>query len=227
MYTIPERLKTENELYRKMLDEQITGLRVASPGIIQSFNPETQTATVQLAIREKVNINGNLTWEEIPELPDVPVVVLGGGGYSATFPIAKNDECLVVFGDSCMDAWWQSGGVQNQVDKRRHDLSDGYAIVGLRSQPRVLSGYSNNSVQLRNDAGTAHVEISGSDINLVGANISINASGSFNVNANSYSVTAQTSTIDGNGTTTIDGKAFLPHTHGGVQSGGSNTGGVS
>jgi hypothetical protein len=203
MLTITERLKDKTELYRRMMGEELIGLRVASPGIIQSFNPATQTATVQLAIREKININGNQTWEEIPELLDVPVYVSGGGGYSATFPIAKDDECLVVFGDNCMDAWWQSGGVQNQVDKRRHDLSDGYAIVGLRSQPRVLSGYSNNSVQLRNDAGTAYVEIAGSTINIKGANVN----------------------IDGN--VKIDGKRFLPHTHGGVNPGSGNTSGVS
>lgn len=226
MLTIPERLKDQNELYRKMMNEQITGLRVASPGIIESFNPANQTAVVQLAIREKININGSLEWAEIPPLPDVPVVVLGGGGYSITFPISAGDECLVVFGDNCMDAWWQSGGVQNQVDKRRHDLSDGYAIVGLRSLSRSIGGYS-GTLQLRNDVGTAHVEIAGNDINLVGANVTVSASGSFNVNADSYSVTSKHSSINGGGTTVIDGKPFLPHTHGGIEPGGGNTSGVS
>ncbi|MDF2636580.1 MAG: putative bacteriophage protein [Pelosinus sp.] len=203
MLTINERLKDKNELYRRMMNEEITGLRVASPGIIQSFNDDAQTVTVQIAIREKININGNITWEEIPELLDVPLIVLGGGGYSVTFPFAQGDECLVVFGDNCMDAWWQSGGIQNQADKRRHDLSDGYAIVGLRSQPRVLSGYSTNTMQLRNDAGTAYFEIAGSAINIHGSSVTIN------------------------GNTTIDGKNFLGHTHGGVMPGGSNTSGVS
>jgi hypothetical protein len=109
-----------------------------------------------------------------------------------------------------MDAWWQSGGVQNQVERRRHDLSDGFALVGFRSQPAVVSGYSAETAQLRNKAGDAYVEISGSTINIVGGNVNISA-GSVNIGRS----------------TTIDGKSFLPHTHGGVMSGPSDTGGVS
>ena len=103
-----------------------------------------------------------------------------------------------------MDAWWQNGGVQNQVEKRRHDLSDGFAIVGFRSHPGKVSGYSSGSAQLRNSSGSAYIEISGDSIN----------------------INAPSITISGGGTS-IDGKNFLGHHHGGVQSGGSNTGGVS
>ena len=94
-----------------------------------------------------------------------------GGGYCLTLPIQPGDDCLVVFGDNCMDAWWQSGGVQNQVEKRRHDLSDGFAIVGFRSQPGVVGGYSGGTAQLRNAAGDAYIEISGSDINIRAAGV--------------------------------------------------------
>lgn len=202
-------------------------LRVASPGIIKSFNPATQTATVQLAIREKINIDGNISHEEIPALLDVPIFMPRAGGYCLTLPVNAGDECLVIFGDNCMDAWWQSGGVQNQLEKRRHDLSDGYALVGIWSQPRVVSGYSQNSAQLRTDGGSAYIELAGNNINLVGANVTVNASGNFNVNADSYSVTAKHSNINGGGTTVIDGKTFLSHQHSGVQTGGGSTGGVT
>jgi len=47
---------------------------------------------------------------------------------------------------------------------RMHDLSDGFAIVGPRSQPRKLSAVSTNTVQLRNDAGTEYVELNGSGV---------------------------------------------------------------
>ena len=74
-----------------------------------------------------------------------------------------------------MDAWWQSGGIQNQVESRRHDLSDGFAIVGFRSQPAVVFGYSAGTAQLRNKAGDAYVEIAGSNINIVASgDITIN-----------------------------------------------------
>lgn len=204
MLKVSERLAEEVEQSKRELDGFGLDLRVAAPGIIRSVDYARQTCTVQLAIRERMNRGGMLTWAEIPILPDVPFFVYSGGGYCLTLPIQPGDDCLVVFGDNCMDAWWQSGGVQNQVEKRRHDLSDGFALVGFRSQPHVVSGYSGGVAQMRNAAGDACIEISGSSIN-------IRAAGGVHID----------------GGTTIDGRSFLGHTHGGVQPGGGITGGVS
>jgi uncharacterized protein (DUF2345 family) len=47
--------------------------------------------------------------------------------------------------------------------------------VGFRSQPSVVSGYSSGTAQLRNAAGDAYIEISGSNINIkASGNITIN-----------------------------------------------------
>lgn len=192
-----ERTMDEIEIARRMLDAAGIDLRVAAPGIIQSVDYGRQTCTVQLAIREQLNHEGDLEWVDIPTLPDVPFFVYSGGGYCLTLPVAPGDECLVVFGDSCMDAWWQNGGVQNQADHRRHDLSDGFAIVGFRSQPNVVGGFSSGSAMLRNASGSAYIEIAGDAIHIQ------------------------------SGGTIIDGVPFMGHTHSGVESGGSSTGGVN
>ena len=192
-----ERTMDEKEIARRTLDGASIDLRVAAPGIIQSVDYGCQTCTVQLAIREQLNHEGDLEWVDIPTLPDVPFFVYSGGGYCLTLPVAPGDECLVVFGDSCMDAWWQNGGVQNQADHRRHDLSDGFAIVGFRSQPNVVGGFSSGSAMLRNASGSAYIEIAGDAIHIQ------------------------------SGGTTIDGVPFMGHTHSGVESGGSSTGGVN
>lgn len=192
-----ERTMDEIEIARRTLDAASIDLRVAAPGIIQSVDYGRQTCTVQLAIREQLNHEGDLEWVDIPTLPDVPFFVYSGGGYCLTLPVAPGDECLVVFGDSCMDAWWQNGGVQNQADHRRHDLSDGFAIVGFKSQPNVVGGFSSGSAMLRNASGSAYIEIAGDAIHIQ------------------------------SGGTTIDGVPFMGHTHSGVESGGSSTGGVN
>ena len=90
------------------------------------------------------------TFIALPELLDVPVVLPRAGDYVITLPIRPGDECLVVFADQCIDAWWQSGGVQNQMDRRRHDLSDGFAILGVWSQPRRLNNYDSDGLRLLN-----------------------------------------------------------------------------
>ncbi|TWH46325.1 Gp138 family membrane-puncturing spike protein [Sporomusa sp. KB1] len=203
MLTINERLGDQTELFRLLALMTALDIRVAMPGIIESYDSDRQTATIKPAIREKVNISGNQEWTDIPLLVDVPVMFPRAGGYSITFPVKKNDECLVIFADCCYDAFWQSGGVQNQIDRRRHDLSDGLAIITKISQPNRLSGVSTDSLQIRNDAGSAIIEIADSNININSGNINIGPN------------------------TTIDGRSFLGHTHGGVEPGGGTTGGVT
>ena len=175
MLNTDDRTRDRVEQMRSILGTFGADLRVACPGIIKSVDFERQTCEVQLAIRERMNHEGDLEDVEIPILPDVPFLVYSGGGYCVTLPIQPGDDCLVVFGDCCMDAWWQNGGVQNQIEKRRHDLSDGFAIVGFRSQPAVVEGYSSSTAQFRNKAGDAYIEIDGNNINIkAGGNITIN-----------------------------------------------------
>lgn len=197
---IAERIGSEQEQLLRSQESASSKIRVAMPGIIQEFDPATQAATVQLAIREKViNSSGESSMMEIPMLLDVPIVFPKAGGFSVTFPVKKGDECLVVFGDMCIDAWWQSGGVQNQVETRRHDLSDGFAIMGVSSVPNAVSNYSTNSVQMRNKSGSTFVEVTEGDVNVKASNV--------NVNASNATITA--STINLNGSVIITGSATL------------------
>jgi hypothetical protein len=172
---INERIGSDIEFYRSLGDNVKNTIRVAIPGIVQTFNSIEQTVTVQPAIREQI-IKEDLSkeWVDLPLLLDVPIVIPRAGGYSMTLPVSPGDECLVIFLDLCIDAWWSYGGVQNQLDKRRHDLSDGVAILGLWSQPNVIANYSTDSCQLRNDNGETYIELRDNDINLVADSVKIN-----------------------------------------------------
>jgi hypothetical protein len=204
MQTLPIRMNVQTEMYRKMMDQVSTNLRVSCPGIIQSFDPITQTATIQLSINERINLNGDLSWEQIPVILDVPLVTIRGGGHLIVTAINPGDECFVWFADMCIDAAWQSGGINNiQMDRRRHDLSDAFFIPSLFSQPKKISNYPTQGIQLRNDTGTSVIEVNGSTINITGGTVNVNS----------------------NGNTTIDGKNFLAHTHPDAQ--GGTTGSVS
>lgn len=94
-----------------------------------------------------------------------------GGGFALTFPVAAGDECLVVFADACIDSWWQSGGVQNQAEKRRHDLSDGIVIPGLWSQPNKLA--IGEGIRLTATAGGASVALTASGVTLALGGVSL------------------------------------------------------
>ena len=135
-------------------------LHTAGPGIIESFDRDAMTCSVQPAIKGQVrDETGAVQDVDLPMLVDCPVQFPAGGGCTLTFPVKPGDECLVVFSSRCIDSWWQSGGVQSQADLRMHDMSDGFALLGFRSQPRVIGNISSTAAQLRTDDGAAFVEV--------------------------------------------------------------------
>ncbi|WP_406568500.1 Gp138 family membrane-puncturing spike protein [Burkholderia cenocepacia] len=145
---------------RAMLRGWQVGIWTALPGVIESFDSDSQTCAVQLAIKVPVRANdGTVTTAALPPVVNCPVQFPSGGNCTLTFPVAKGDECLVVFASRCIDAWWQSGGVQEQAEWRMHDLSDGFALLGFRSRPRALASVSGSSTQLRSDDGATYIDL--------------------------------------------------------------------
>lgn len=231
LINIATRLGIPNAVLDNLIWQLLCDLRVAVPGIVQSYNASKNTATVQIAIRENLNIGLVPTPTAIKPLVDVPVIFgCGNSKFAITLPVVAGDECWLVFGDNCYNAWWANGGVQNQEERRRHDLSDAVAFIGLFSQPNLPQNISSSSLQVRSFDGNAYVQIDENHnitIQTTG-NIVINATGSGQVtveSASSVTVNAPTVTIEGGGTS-IDAKNFLNHKHSGVASGGSDTGPV-
>lgn len=176
---ITEMLHSEEEQQRTAAFNNSAQLRVAIPGIVESFNAETQTVSVQPAITENIQIGEDEAKATVlPVLTDIPICFPRAGGYSITLPVQKGDECLLVFADMCIDGWWQSGGVQDQMETRRHDLSDAFAIIGTTSQPKKLSDYSPQKMQIRTDDSKVAIEIDKER-----SDISIKCAGNFLVEA--------------------------------------------
>ncbi|MCW7550540.1 Gp138 family membrane-puncturing spike protein [Photorhabdus sp. APURE] len=224
-------------------------LRVAVPGIIQSFNADAVTCVVQPAIKSGItDKDDKKTSVSLPLLVDVPVIFPRGGGVTLTFPVKAGDECLVVFADRCIDFWWQSGGVQEPADERQHSLSDAFAIIGPQSQAKKISGISTSTAQLRSDDGVTYIELDpgshnvtvitpakliatangGTEITspeiILNGNVTINGNLSQGMGAGGGTATMQ-GPVTVNNDVTAGGISLKSHTHGGVQSGGSKTGG--
>lgn len=203
----------EAQAYRALADMVSTTLRVALPGIIQSFEPDTVTCVVQPAIKGSVrNASGQPVSQALPLLVDVPVIFPRGGGCTITFPVKKGDECLVIFSDRCIDFWWQNGDVQEPVDPRQHDLSDAFALVGPQSQKEKISAISTEALQIRTDEGQAFIELKQSgEVNITTTRLTLN--GNLHVNGD----------ITSTGDQTAGGISQIDHVHGGIQSGSSYT----
>lgn len=155
-----ERVGDPNEMLLAVLDGALADVWTALPGTVESFDPVAMTCSVQPAIKMRASApDGSTTSVALPLLVDCPVQFPAGGNCTLTFPVAKGDECLVVFASRCIDAWWQSSGVQEQAEPRMHDLSDGFVLLGTRSRPRALADVSTGSAQLRSDDGATFIDL--------------------------------------------------------------------
>jgi hypothetical protein len=222
-----ERYVSPAELMRAAMETHQSHIWTAVPAVVQSFNADEMTVEAQPVISCLFrNPDGTRSYLALPMLADVPVVWQGGGGVTATFPIAAGDECLVVIASRCIDAWWSQGlqspqNVPPPPEVRMHNLSDGFAIVGLRSLPRVLSGLSTDSAQLRSDDGETYYDLNptaktfkvvapnGITLNGVGIDSSGNITNADSITASGM-VTGTTDVKAGSGGTGI---SLMEHTH--------------
>lgn len=135
---ISELYGSQQTIYSRLKSTFSFDFHVCLPGIIQKYDSAKQTVEVQPAIRERtIGQSGEVAYIKYPLLVNVPVVFPQSGNYSITFPITKGDECIVVFSDLSIDNWWLYGNVQNPIEQRRHDLSDGFAILGIKNQSKL------------------------------------------------------------------------------------------
>ena len=163
---IAENIVDKNYLFDKLINKLSKNIHVSIPAIITDIDYEKQTCKAQAVIREYVGNEDvdNPEYVDMPEFMDIPFFILSGGDYAVTMPIKKDDECLIVFADSCIDSWWQSGGIQNPIEIRNHDLSDCFALVGFRSQDKKLKDFDDEAFQIRQGEEDVPFEINDDSI---------------------------------------------------------------
>ena len=144
----------------KSIQSSLKDVHTCLPGIIESFNPENQTVEVQPSIA-RVLVNGQIL--PLPKLINVPIIIPRVGSFSVTLPINKGDECLILFSGRSTDNWFKSGGVDRPNDIRMHDLSDGFALVGIGNETKSISNYDTENLQIRNEDASVSVTVKPSD----------------------------------------------------------------
>lgn len=216
---------TPEAAFDAQIDGRLKQLHTCIPGIIASFDPGKQTASVQPAIKRIFNEQGAVN---LPLCVDVPVAFPGGGDFFLTFPVKAGDECILLFSERAIDYWYQSGGTQEPSEYRLHDLSDGLAIVGLNSQPRKIASFNAADTEFRNRTGTTKIQIKpdgtikainpGGSTELTPAGkFIVTAPGGFEVNAPTTQINSATT----NATGTVNATGAITGTGGLAVSGGS------
>lgn len=237
---------TPEGAFDAQIEGRLKNLHTCLPGIIASFDPVSQTASVQPAIKRVFTEKGATN---LPLCVDVPVAFPGGGDFFLTFPVKPGDECILLFSERAIDLWHVGGGAQAPAEYRLHDLSDGIAIVGLNSQPKKIPDFNETDTEFRSRDGETKVQIKEDgtikQIN-AGGYTELSPAGTFyvkapagitldgnvtyigNMNGQAGNGGSGNAVLPGTLTASVDvvggGKSLKNHTHTNVQPGAGNSG---
>lgn len=120
------------EIIRRGIEARLLDLHTALPGIVQSYDSTTNTVDVLPAVRRPIETkDAQITHEDLPIIPGVPVAFPQSAAFTATWPLAKGDGVLIVFCEAAIGNWQLQGTAVDAGDLRRHDLSHAVAIPGI------------------------------------------------------------------------------------------------
>jgi hypothetical protein len=129
------------EVIRLAVEQHSASMSVGFPARVVRYNVSRETVDVQPQIqRAYEDDNGDLVHEDLPILPDVPVMWPSGGGGTAfiTWPLAEGDSGLVIVCDRDPSMWRETGQPGPNGDQRAHHVSAGTFWPGLRSSKELL-----------------------------------------------------------------------------------------
>ena len=109
-----------------VVSKALQGVHTSCPGVVESFDNGIISVQPTVSI---IGADGEAV--KMPVIVDVPVVYPRSGEFSITFPLKKGDGVLLVFCETSIDGYHETGGVSTQSDSRRHSLTDAVAIPGF------------------------------------------------------------------------------------------------
>lgn len=124
-----------DDLLVEMKNEIFATMNCIQIGKIEKVN-SNQTCEISLQLKRR--ISGSKI-ADYPVLVDCPYFVLSGGGAYIDLPVSPGDFCLVLFNDRNIDEWWSTANVKEPQDRRKHNLSDGIALVGIMPETTPLA----------------------------------------------------------------------------------------
>jgi len=159
------------ETLRRVIESHALDLHVALPGVVRSYDHETQTADVEPGVQrvrpaEDEDTDADSP-ERLPVIPAVPVAWPRAGGHFVHWPMQAGDSVLLVFSESDLNAWRESGGVVDPGIGARHGLSGAIAIPGLYPRADVIASADASNGRIGRDGGH-YVEFRADEIRIAG-----------------------------------------------------------
>jgi hypothetical protein len=209
-------------VFRKLLQ----GVDGMLPARVVSYDRKSNTAMVQPLI-QIVGTSGSSVSRS--SLAKIPVLALGGGGFVINFPLKGGDLGWIEASDRDISLYMQSQNEAKPNTLRMHSFSDGRFIPDVFSKFDV-SDDDADAMVIQTYGGGSKISIKQNSIDFTADQINLTGNQSISIKAPIISQAGDlnsTGSANFAGKTTIEGTPWAGHQHTGVQTGGSNTGGVA
>ena len=113
---------------RFAIRQSLKDLYTCMPGIVESYDAETQRAVVKGALRVVTTKKEEIEREAIH---NVPVMFPSGGGFSITFPLEQGDPVLLLYSQRGLTNWKKTLGVAAPDTIGFFSEKDAFAIPGF------------------------------------------------------------------------------------------------
>lgn len=207
----PEQL----EHVKRTIWSQLGEVHTTLPGTVISYDSNSGRAVVRPALSKQL-ANGAVL--ESPQIVDVVVCwpVADGGSAFVALPLKPGDSVMLSFSERALDTWLEDGD-STPWDPRMFDLTDAFASPTVDYRPIGADG-----ARLHIQYGEASMLFSKDGRIEINADVTLNGNEVHNGNIERNGDTALKGAATSNGKNISDS-----HTHSGVESGNSNTGGVT
>ena len=185
-----------------------SGIQKVTPARIVSYDRATNRAIVQILTLDITSTGEKL---EAKPIPNIPVLMLSGGGFTFSFPVTENQIGLLIAADKDISTFKTQLNSFTPASYRQHQYEDGIFIP--LSIPGLTAAKSEETaVILTSDDGASKIILQNGQAVITASSTVIN--GNLTVNG----------TITASGDVTGANISLSTHTHGGVQTGGGSTG---
>lgn len=186
----PADVNTLDGLNNVLQDKILMNMEKVLPGIVQSYDRNTNRATIQPAITGIASQGQKVAREP---LINIPVFSMAGGGIVLSFPLKQGDTGWLIAADRNISIFKQNLEESAPNDYRKHTFQDSFFLPD-KINDLSISNEDDGALVIQTTDGSAK----------------------FTLGANGINITGNT-TIDGDltvtGEATISGIAYSTHVH--------------
>jgi hypothetical protein len=156
-----ERTPELESVLARAVEYYLQDLHTCMPARVTAYDEKKQMVEVQPTLKRMiVHSDGTSQTEQLPIIPNVPLVFPRAGGFFFSMPVEKGDQVMLHFSQGSLDNWLSgSGDVTDTEDVRLHDITDAIAVPGLYTFSKAIRDITSSGLRLGEDGGGVQITL--------------------------------------------------------------------